>query len=40
MKHQHHWKAFSETRIEIKNALLGDYGTDTRISNTTGDEFM
>ena len=29
-----------ETRIEIKNALLGDYGTDTRISNTTGDELI
>ena len=29
-----------ETRIEIKNALMGDYGTDTRISNTTGIELI
>ena len=29
-----------ETRIEIKNALIDDYGTDTRISNTTGDELI
>ena len=29
-----------ETRIEIKNALINDYGTDTRISNTTGDELI
>ncbi len=29
-----------ETRLEIKNALVDDYGTDTRISNTTGDELI
>lgn len=29
-----------DTRIEIKNALIDDYGTDTRISNTTGDELI
>ena len=29
-----------ETRIEIKNALMADYGTDTRISDTTGDELI
>ncbi len=29
-----------ETRVEIKNALVDDYGTDTRISNTTGDELI
>ena len=29
-----------ETRIEINNALTAEYGTDTRISNTTGDELI
>ncbi len=29
-----------DTRIEIKNALIDNYGTDTRISNTTGDELI
>ena len=29
-----------DTRVEIKNALIGDYGTDTRVSNTTGDELI
>ena len=29
-----------ETRKEIKTALIDDYGTDTRISNTTGDELI
>tara|TARA_B100000214_G_scaffold172829_1_gene124272 strand:+ start:784 stop:2565 length:1782 start_codon:yes stop_codon:yes gene_type:complete len=29
-----------DTRVEIKNALIDDYGTDTRISNTTGDELI
>ena len=29
-----------ETRLEIKNALLNEYGTATRISETTGDELI
>ena len=29
-----------ETRLEIKNALLDEYGTATRISETTGDELI
>ena len=29
-----------ETRIEINNALTAEYGTDTRISDTTGDELI
>ena len=29
-----------ETRLEIKNALLAEYGTATRISETTGDELI
>ena len=29
-----------DTRIEIKNALTNEYGTTTRISDTTGDELI
>ncbi len=29
-----------DTRVEIKDALRNDYGTDTRISDTTGDELI